>query len=153
MKIDSLEKIWSNLGYIIQIHNNYNKKILSTDKLVYNCNPIITRGGEAKNTFIEVGYLYLISRVKDDSQGFIYFECIDRINYNDENKIYIENVDNAVIDKLFKRHNINIAQIYNAEAQKFLNRKPVEWKLSEYQKLYTTREEAEAYIRRCKKRK
>ena len=75
MKIDSLESIWNNLGYVIQKNNGFKKTQFHPRKLIYNCAPKRMKDGSVKNTFIEVGYLYLTSAVKDDSQGFVYFEC------------------------------------------------------------------------------
>ena len=79
MRIDSLESIWNNMGYVIQKHNNYKKTKRNLRNLVYNCAPKHMKDGSIKNTFIEVGYLYLTSAVKDDSQGFVWFDCTDHI--------------------------------------------------------------------------
>ena len=88
MRIDSLESILDNLGYVIQKHNNFKKTKRNLRKIVYNCSPVRVKDGSIKNTYIEVGYLYLGSAVKDDSQGFIHFDCTDRINYDNEHKMH-----------------------------------------------------------------
>ena len=150
MKIDSLESIWNNLGYVIQKHNNFKKTKIQPRKLVYNCAPKRMKDGSVKNTFIEVGYLYLSSIVKDDSQGFVYFDCIDHINYDKEHKIWFEKGGELFWDRLVGHHNINIAQIYNNSTKEFLHKDAnITWNIIKGQALFTTREEAEEYIKRC----
>lgn len=150
MRIDSLESIWNNLGYVIQKHNNYKKTKRNLRKIVYNCAPIRMKDGLVKNTFIEVGYLYLTSAVKDDSQGFVYFDCIDHINYDKEHKIWFEKGSELFWDKLVGHHNINIAQIYNNSTKEFLHKDSnIIWNIKKGQALFTTREEAEDYIKQC----
>lgn len=150
MKINSLESIWDNLGYIA--NNNYSckKHKFNKNKIVYNCQPLRMKDGTIKNTFIEVGYLYLFSRVKDDSQGFIYFDCIDRINYDNEHKIQFDKCNELLLDKLVGHHNINIAQIYNEQTKEYLNKESnIKWNIRKGQAIFTTKEEAEDYIKQC----
>ena len=150
MKIDSLESIWNNLGYVIQTHNNFKKTKIQPRKLVYNCAPKQMKDGSVKNTFIEVGYLYLTSMVKDDSQGFIYFDCTDHINYDKEHKIWFEKDGEYFWDKLTGRHNNNIVQICNEQAKEYLNKDSnIKWNIKKGQALFTTRKEAEDYIKQC----
>lgn len=150
MKIDSLESIWNNLGYVIQKHNNFKKTQFHPRKLIYNCAPKRMKDGSVKNTFIEVGYLYLTSAVKDDSQGNIWFDCIDHINYDEEHKIWFEKGGEHFWDKLTGRHNISIAQIYNNSTKEFLHKDfNITWNIVKGQALFTTRQEAEDYIKQC----
>ena len=150
MRIDSLESILNNLGYVIQKHNNYKKTKRNLRKLIYNCAPKQMKDGSVKNTFIEVGYLYLTSAVHDDSQGFIWFDCTDHINYDKEHKIWFEKGGEQFWDKLVGRHNTSIAQIYNNSTKEFLHKDSnIEWKLVKGQALFTTRQEAEDYIKQC----
>ena len=68
MKIDSLESIQDNLGYIIQKrYNGFKKTQFHPKRIIYNCAPKRMKDGSVKNTFSEVGYLQLISAVKDGS--------------------------------------------------------------------------------------
>ncbi len=150
MKIDSLENILDNLGYIA--NNNYSckKHKFNKNKIVYNCQPIRMKDGTIKNTFIEVGYLYLFSRVKDDSQGFVYFDCIDHINYDKEHKIIFPTMPEQFWDKIVGKHNLNIAQIYNNSTKEFLHKEfNIKWNLKKGQALFTTKKEAEEYIKQC----
>lgn len=140
MKIDSLESIWNNLGYVIQRHNNFKKTKIRPRKLVYNCAPKRMKDGSVKNTFIEVGYLYLINAVKNDSQGFVYFECIDHINYDKEHKIIFPIMSEWLLDKIVGKHNSNIAQIKESN---------IKWNIIKGQALFTTKKEAEEYIKQC----
>lgn len=150
MKIDSLESIWDNLGYIIQKHNNFKKTKIRSRKIVYNCSPKQMKDGSVKNTFIEVGYLYLTSAVKDDSQGNIWFDCTDRINYDKEHKIIFPTMSEQFWDKIVGKHNSNIAQIYNNSTKEFLHKDSnITWNIIKGQALFTTREEAEDYIKQC----
>lgn len=150
MRIDSLEDIWNNLGYIIQKHNNYKKTKRNLRKIVYNCSPIKLKDGSIKNTFIEVGYLYLTSAVKDDSQGFVWFECTDKINYDNDHKIHTEWLPEQISDKILAKNNTNIAQIYNNETKEYLKKDSnIEWHLNKGQALFNTRQEAENYIKEC----
>lgn len=152
MKIDSLESIQNNLGYVIQKYNNFKKTKIQPRKLVYNCAPKRMKDGSVKNTFIEVGYLYLTSEVKDDSQGFVFFDCIDHINYDKEHKIWFEKGGELFWDKLVGHHNIKIAQIYNNSTKEFLHKDSnITWNIIKGQALFTTREEAEDYIKQCEK--
>ena len=52
MKIDSLESIWNNLGYVIQTHNNFKKTKIQPRKLVYNCAPKQMKDGSVKKLVI-----------------------------------------------------------------------------------------------------
>lgn len=150
MKIDSLESILDNIGYIIQKHNSFKKTQFHPRKLVYNCAPKRMKNGSVKNTFIEVGYLYLTSAVKDDSQGNIWFDCIDRINYDKEHKIWFEKGGEQFWDKLVGHHNISIAKIYNENTKEFLHKDSnIIWNIVKGQALFTTKEEAEDYINQC----
>lgn len=150
MKIDSLESIWNNLGYVIQKNNGFKKTQFHPRKLIYNCVPKRMKNGSVKNTFIEVGYLYLISAVKDDSQGFVYFDCIDHINYDKEHKIIFPTMSEQFWDKIVGKHNSNIAQIYNNSTKEFLHKDSnITWNTIKGQALFTTREEAESYVKQC----
>lgn len=150
MRIDSLEDIWNNLGYIIQKHNNYKKTKRNLRKIVYNCSPIKLKDGSIKNTFIEVGYLYLTSAVKDDSQGFVWFECTDKINYDNDHKIHTEWLPEQISDKILAKNNTDIAQIYNNDTKEYLKKDSnIEWHLNKGQALFNTRQEAEDYIKEC----
>ena len=141
MKIDSLESIQDNLGYIIQKrYNGFKKTQFQPKRLIYNCVPKRMKDGSVKNTFIEVGYLYLTSAVKDDSQRFVYFDCIDHINYDKEHKIIIfPTMPEQFWDKIIGKHNSNIAQIYNSNN--------ITWNTIKGQALFTTKKEAEDYIK------
>ena len=150
MKIDSLESIQNNLGYVIQKHNDFKKTQFHSRKLIYNCAPKRMKDGSIKNTFIEVGYLYLVSTVKDDSQGFVYFDCIDRINYDKEHKIWFEKGGELFWDRLVGHHKINIAQIYNNSTKEYLHKDSnITWNIIKGQALFTTKKEAEDYIKQC----
>ena len=150
MRIDSLESIWNNMGYVIQKHNNYKKTKRNLRNLVYNCAPKHMKDGSIKNTFIEVGYLYLTSAVKDDSQGFIRFDCTDHINYDKEHKIIFPTMPAQFWDKLVGKHNTNIAQLYNDKTKEYLHKDSnIEWNIVKGQALFTTRKEAEDYIKQC----
>lgn len=150
MRIDSLESIWNNLGYVIQKHNNFKKTKIQPRKLVYNCSPKRMKDGSVKNTFIEVGYLYLTSAVLDDSQGYIWFDCADHINYDEEHRIIFPTMPAQFWDKLVGKHNTNIAQIYNDSTKDFLNKESnINWNIIKGQALFTTRQEAEDYIKQC----
>ena len=150
MKIDSLESIWNNLGYVIQKYNGYKKTQFHPRKLIYNCAPKRMKDGSVQNTFIEVGYLYLTSVVKDDSQGNIWFDCTDHINYDKEHKIIFPTMPEQFWDKLVGRHNISIAKIYNENTKEFLHKNSnIIWNIIKGQALFTTREEAESYIKQC----
>lgn len=149
MKIDSIEAIWNNLELIVQMHNGY-KEIKRGNFPIYNCSPILVKDGSIKNTFIEVGYLYLGSRIPDDSQGFIHFHCTDRINYDNDHKIYSDKLPEQILNKLTGKHNTYIAQIFNDEVKEYLHKDTnIEWHLSKGQALFTTLKEAEEYIKRC----
>lgn len=150
MRIDSLESIWDNLGYVIQKYNNFKKTKFRPRKLVYNCAPKRMKDGSVKNTFIEVGYLYLTSAVKDDSQGNIWFDCTDHINYDKDHKIWFEKGGEQFWDKLVGHHNISIAKIYNENTKEFLQKDSnIIWNTIKGQALFTTKAEAEEYIRQC----
>ena len=141
MKIDSLERIQDNLGYIIQKrYNGFKKTQFHPKMLIYNCAPKRMKDGSVKNTFIEVGYLYLTSAVKDDSQRFVYFDCIDHINYDKEHKIIFPTMPEQFWDKIVGKHNSDIAQIYNSN---------ITWNIIKGQALFTTKKEAEDYIKQC----
>jgi hypothetical protein len=110
------------------------------------------KDGSVKNTFIEVGYLYLTSAVKDDSQGNIWFDCIDRINYDKDHKIWFEKGGEQFWDKLVGHHYISIAKIYNNNnnTKEYLNKDSnIIWNIIKGQALFTTRAEAEEYIKQC----
>ena len=142
MKIDSLERIQDNLGYVIQKrYNGFKKTQFQPKRLIYNCAPKRMKDGSVKNTFIEVGYLYLTSAVKDDSQRFVYFDCIDHINYDKEHKIIFPTMPEQFWDKIIGKHNSNIAQIYNSNN--------ITWNIVKGQALFTTKKEAEDYIKQC----
>ena len=150
MKIDSLESVCDNLGYVIQKHNNFKKTKIQPRKLVYNCSPKRIKDSSVKNTFIEVGYLYLVSAVKDDSQGNIWFDCTDHINYDKEHKIWFEKGGEQFWDKLVGCHNISIAKIYDENTKEFLHKDSnIIWNTIKGQALFTTRKEAEDYIKQC----
>ena len=141
MKIDSLESIQDNLGYVIQKrYNSFKKTQFHPKRLIYNCAPKRMKDGSVKNTFIEVGYLYLTNSVKDDSQGFIYFDCTDHINYDKEHKIIFPTMPEQFWDKIVGKHNSDIAQIYNSN---------IIWNIIKGQALFTTKKEAEDYIKQC----
>ena len=141
MKIDSLERIQDNLGYVIQKrYNGFKKTQFQPKRLIYNCAPKRMKDGSVKNTFIEVGYLYLTSAVKDDSQRFVYFDCIDHINYDKEHKIIFPTMPEQFWDKIVGKHNSVIAQIYNSN---------ITWNIIKGQALFTTKKEAEDYIKQC----
>ena len=141
MKIDSLESIQDNLGYVIQKrYNSFKKTQFYPKKLIYNCAPKRMKDGSVKNTFIEVGYLYLTNSVKDDSQGFVYFDCIDHINYDKDHKITFPMMPEQFWDKIVGKHNSDIAQIYNSN---------IKWNIIKGQALFTTKKEAEDYIKQC----
>lgn len=150
MKIDSIESIWDNLGFIVHQYNGYKIKNKKPKKVIYNCSPKRMKDGSIKNTFIEVGQIYLFSRVKDDSQGFVMFKCKDRINYDKEHKISFSFGGEHLWNKIIGKHNTSIAQIYNEKTKEYLNKESnIVWKLSEGQALFTTLEEAEEYIKQC----
>lgn len=150
MRIDSLDAIWDNLGYIIQKHNNFKKTKRNLRKIIYNCSPIKLKDGSITNTYIEVGYLYLGSAVKDNSQGFIWFDCTDRINYDNEHKMVCDKLPEQISDKIFAKNNIKIAQIYNNDTKEYLKKDSnIEWHLNKGQALFTTLKEAEEYIKEC----
>lgn len=154
MRINTLQDIWDNLGYIIQKHNNYKVVNENRDMLVYNCSPTKMKDGSVKDTFIEVGYLYLMSAVKNDSQGFIWFDCRNKINFDREHKIYSERIPEMISDKIVGRFNTKIAQIYNDETKEFLHKDSnIRWDTLVGQALFTTREEADEYIEQCKEGK
>ena len=89
----------------------------------YQRGKLVGTGGSNKDAkFIEVGYLYLTSAVLDDSQGFIWFDCTDHINYDKDHKIWFEKGGEQFWDKLTGSHNINIAQIYNNLTKEFLHK-------------------------------
>ncbi len=141
MKIDSLERIQDNLGYIIQKrYNRFKKTQFHPKRIIYNCAPKRMKDGSVKNTFIEVGYLYLTNSVKDDSQGFVYFDCTDHINYDKEHKIIFPIMPEQFWDKIIGNHNSDIAQIYNSN---------ITWNTIKGQALFTTKKEAEDYIKQC----
>ena len=141
MKIDSLESIQDNLGYVIQKrYNGFKKTQFHPKRLIYNCAPKRMKDGSVKNTFIEVGYLYLTNSVKDDSLGFVYFDCIDHINYDKEHKIIFPTMPEQFWDKIVGKHNSDIAQIYNSN---------ITWNIIKGQALFTTKKEAEDYIKQC----
>ena len=143
MKIDSLESIQDNLGYVIQKrYNSFKKTQFHPKRLIYNCAPKRMKDGSVKNTFIEVGYLYLTNSVKDDSLGFVYFDCIDHINYDKEHKIIFPIMPEQFWDKIVGKHNSDIAQIYNSN---------IIWNIKKGQALFTTKKEAEDYIKQCEK--
>jgi len=146
MKIDSLESIWDNLGYVIQKYGGFKKTQFHPRKLIYNCAPKRMKDGSVKNTFIEVGYLYLTSAVKDDSQCNIWFDCTDHINYDKEHKIIFPTMSEQFWDKIVRKHNSNIAQIYNNSTKEDFN---ITWSTIKGQALFTTRKEAEDYIKQC----
>ena len=141
MKIDSLERIQDNLGYVIQKrYNSFKKTQFHPKRLIYNCAPKRMKDGSVKNTFIEVGYLYLTNLVKNDSQGFVYFDCTDHINYDKEHKIIFPTMPEQFWDKIVGKHNSDIAQIYNSN---------ITWNITKGQALFTTKKEAEDYIKQC----
>lgn len=151
MKINSQGKIWDTLACVVQKLNNYKKVETGITVPVYNCSPVKTKDGEIKNTYIEVGFLYLLSAVKDDSQGFVYFVCRERINYDGENKLQCKVVPEKISDKIFATNNTYIAQIYNAQTRIFLHKESgIEWHLSPNQVLFTELKEAFDYIDKCK---
>ena len=142
MKIDSLESIQDNLGYVIQKrYNGFKKTQFQPKRLIYNCAPKRMKDGSVKNTFIEVGYLYLTNSVKDDSQGSVYFDCIDHINYDKEHKIIFPTMPEQFWDKIVGKHNSDIVQIYNSNN--------IIWNIVKGQALFTTKKEAEDYIKQC----
>ena len=142
MKIDSLERIQDNLGYIIQKrYNGFKKTQFHPKRIIYNCAPKRMKDGSVKHTFIEVGYLYLTNSVKDDSHGFVYFDCTDHINYDKEHKIIFPTMPEPFWDKIVGKHNSVIAQIYNSNN--------ITWNIVKGQALFTTKKEAEDYIKQC----
>ena len=142
MKIDSLERIQDNLGYVIQKrYNGFKKTQFHPKRLIYNCAPKRMKDGSVKNTFIEVGYLYLTNSVKDDSRGSVYFDCTDHITYDKEHKIIFPTMPEQFWDKIIGKHNSNIAQIYNSNN--------ITWNIIKGQALFTTKKEAEDYIKQC----
>ena len=150
MRINSLDAIWDNLGYVIQKHSNFKKAKKKLQRLVYNCSPIKLKDGSITNTYIEVGYLYLGSAVKDDSQGFIWFDCTNRINYDSEHKMHTELLPEQISDKILAKNNTKIAQIYNNDTKEYLKKDSnIEWHLDKGQALFTTLKEAEDYIKEC----
>lgn len=141
MKIDSLELIQDNLGYVIQKrYNGFKKTQFHPKRLIYNCAPKRMKDGSVKNTFIEVGYLYLTNSVKNDSHRFVYFDCTDHINYDKEHKIIFPTMPEQFWDKIIGKHNQDIAQIYNSN---------ITWNIIKGQALFTTKKEAEDYIKQC----
>lgn len=151
MRINSLDDIKNNMGYIVHAIDNYKKHSINKKKLIYNCSPTRMKDGNVKNTFIEVGYLYLFSRVEDDSQGFVYFDCVERINYDNDHKIYSEKIPEQISDKIVGKFNTYIAQIYNDKTKEYLNKDSnIEWHLNKGQALFTSKKEADEYIEQCK---
>lgn len=150
MRIDSLEDIWNNLGYIIHKHNSFKKTKKHFKRIVYNCSPIKIKDGSIKNTYIEVGYICLYSFIEDDSQGFVCFDCTDRINYDNEHKLHSEWLPEQISDKILAKNNMYIAQIYNDATKEYLKKDSnIKWHLNKGQALFTSRQEAEDYIKEC----